>query len=377
MISILALALAATTPQAAAPAPDYSDAKTWLCRPGRSDACSQDLTTTIVEAGGKTTVEKYVPAANPTFDCFYVYPTVSRDTTPNSDMVAGPEELAVVQQQAARFGAKCRVFSPLYRQVTLTALRQLMTGQTPAIDRDMALNDVKAAWTDYLKRDNNGRGVVLIGHSQGSFVLKDLIAKSIEGTPAQKLIISAILAGANVAVPAGKDVGGDFKAMPLCRSNSQSGCVMTWVSFRSDSPPPANSRFGRVPGAGMMAACTNPASLKGGKAVTRNYMGAQASSSASPQAPWTKGGAPVTTPFVSAPGLLSTECVQAEGASYLAVTVNADPADPRTDTIGGDVMAGGTILKDWGLHLIDMNEVMGDLIALTETQAKGWAATKR
>ncbi len=31
--------------------------------------------------------------------------------------------------------------------------------------------DVKAAWNDYLARDNKGRGVVLIGHSQGSLIL--------------------------------------------------------------------------------------------------------------------------------------------------------------------------------------------------------------
>ena len=48
------------------------------------------------------------------------------------------------------------------------------------------MRDVEAAWDDYLARDNKGRGVVLIGHSQGSGILKQLIAREIEGQPAQR-----------------------------------------------------------------------------------------------------------------------------------------------------------------------------------------------
>jgi hypothetical protein len=54
--------------------------------------------------------------------------------------------------------------------------------------------------------------------------------------------------------------------------------------------------------------------------------------------------------------------------------VNADPADPRTDQIGGDVKIGDIVLKQWGLHLIDMNLAQGDLIALAVSQAKAWRA---
>jgi hypothetical protein len=382
MIPILAIALAAAAPQtaplpAANAAPDYSHDAAWLCRPGREDACAQDLTTTVIAADGSRRTEPFVPAASPAFDCFYVYPTVSRDPTPNSDMVAGPEEHSVAHVQAERFKSVCRVFAPMYRQITLTALRELMVGGTPAMNRAMAYDDVKAAWDDYLKRDNGGRGVVLIGHSQGSFVLKDLIAREIDGKPVQARIISAMLIGANVGVPAGKDAGGDFKSMPLCRSNAQSGCVVSYVSFRADAPPPANSRFGKADLPGMVAACTNPAALGGGKAATRNYLTVTGTPSAAPTPPWTSDGVAVTTPFVSAPGLLSTECASAGGYNYLAVTVNGDPAGARTDAIGGDVMAGGTILKDWGLHLIDMDLAMGDLVALADSQAKGWAAKRR
>jgi len=266
------------------------------------------------------------------------------------------------------------VFAPLYRQVTLTALKAFVIGRPVKMDRDMPLADVTAAWNDYLKRDNKGRGVVLIGHSQGSGILKALVAKSIEADPeVRRRIISVMLLGTNFAVPAGKDVGGDFKRLPLCRSDSQFGCVVSYVTFRADSPPPANSRFGKVPDAGMVAACTNPAALGGGKAVTDAIFGAKgAGADSAPMGPWTTDNAPVTTEFVKVPGLISAECTSKDGFNYLAVTVNADPRDPRTDTIVGDVVVGGATFKDWGLHLLDMPIAMGNLVDLADHQAAAW-----
>ena len=111
---------------------DYSDEKSWLCRPGRHDACDVDLNTTVIAADGKLTPEKWTVDQNAPIDCFYVYPTVSTDTTPNSDMNADPAELNVVRTQFARFGSKCRPYAPMYRQITLAGLRRnLLTGGTP------------------------------------------------------------------------------------------------------------------------------------------------------------------------------------------------------------------------------------------------------
>jgi hypothetical protein len=359
-----------------APAPDYAQDSAWLCRPGRADACAVNQDVTVIQANGKRKIEKFKAAPAPQFDCFYVYPTVSNDPTPNSDMTPGPEELAVAASQAARFASECRVFAPLYRQVTLTALRAFITGQPVAMDRDMPVNDVTAAWNDYLARDNKGRGVVLIGHSQGSLVLKTLIAKTIEPQAVRRNIISAMLIGANVAVPPGKDVGGDFKRLPLCRKDDQFNCVISYTTFRADSPPPANSRFGKVPDVGMVAACTNPAALGGGKAVTDAILGTKgAGAGSAAMGPWTSDNLPVTTAFVKVPDLISAECVSKDGFDYLAVTVNANPADPRTDTIVGDVTVGGVMLKDWGLHLIDMPVEMGNLVDLADRQAAAWRGT--
>lgn len=357
---------------------DYGKGETWLCRPGRQDACAADLTTTIVEANGKLTQEKFKAEANAPIDCFYVYPTVSTDTTPNSDMNAGPEELRVVQHQLARFGSQCRVFAPLYRQVTLTALRANMAGKPMAADRLLGYNDVLDAWKYYLEHDNQGRGVVLIGHSQGSGVLTQLIKNEIDGKPIQDRIVSALLLGTNVPVPKGKDVGGAFKQMPLCRAANQTGCVIAYVTFRDNVPPPANSLFGRVLGDGMEAACTNPAALGGGSGALKAYLGTGSNlvSTATPHG-WVKPAVSINTPFVGVPGLLTGTCVANEKGSYLAVTVHANPADPRTDEIAGDVVINGQVQANWGLHLIDANVAMGNLVEVVRQQAKAYLSKKK
>jgi DUF3089 family protein len=357
------------------PAPaknDYAKAETWLCRPGRHDACDVDLTTTVISANGKLTREPW--AANPKapIDCFYVYPTVSLDTTPNSDMVAGEEELSVVRVQAARFGSQCRVYAPLYRQVTLAALRAVLAGRPAAVDRNLAYNDVLDAWNYYLEHDNQGRGVVLIGHSQGSMVLTELIKHEIDGKPIQKQLISALLLGTNLAVPRDKDVGGAFQQVPLCRNSKQIGCVITYVSFRANAPPPANSRFAKVAGQDQIAGCANPAALKGGSGELHAYLSTKGSgTSAAPVvSPWSKDAPAIDTPFVSVPGMLTAECVSNEKGSYLAVTVHGNPADPRTDEITGDVVRDGKVLPEWGLHLIDVNLSIGNLIDIVRDQSK-------
>ena len=365
-----------TAPQ---PPPDYTLDVSWLCRPGHEGPCLQDQTATSIAADGKLTNEPFHAAADPPVDCFYVYPTVSDQQTPNADMTLGPEERIVANLQVARFASRCRIFAPLYRQATLYSLLAAARGQNVHPDLHLAYEDVRAAWREYLARDNHGRGVILIGHSQGSRMLLQLLKDEFDGNPAaQARLVSAIIPGVALPVPPGGDTGGALKTIPLCRRTSQTGCVIAYSSFRATSPPPENTRFGKVPQPGMIDACVNPAALAGGSAILHSYFPTDyknASGSAALSPDWVKG-AKITTFFVATPGLLSAGCVSDEHGSYLAVTVHAKPTDRRTQDVDGDVKIGGQILKEWGLHLIDISLTQGDLITLVGQQTAAFTLHK-
>lgn len=361
-------ALASVTPV------DYSDPAAWLCRPGAEDACTQSATATIVSADGKLEKDGFTPAADPPLDCFYVYPTVSRDESANSDIKPGPEEREIVRQQLERFGSVCRLYAPMYRQVTVSALSRMLAGQPTASNREMAYADVKAAWEHYLVNDNAGRGVVLIGHSQGAGLLTRLIAAEIDSKPAHDRMVSALLIGATVEVPQSAGMGGTFQQIPLCATADSLYCVIAYSSFRADSPPPKDSLFGVSSTAGMRAACVNPAMLDGSEGHLKALLpaGAMPFDDTAQAGPWTTENPKIETPFVRVPGLLTAQCASENGFSYLGVTVNADPADARTDTITGDVVVDGKVQPQWGLHMIDMHLAMGNLVEIVKRQSVQW-----
>jgi hypothetical protein len=357
---------------------DYSKDENWLCRPGRQDACAVDLTTTVISASGEFTRENWSADPNAPIDCFYVYPTISNDPGGNSDMIPGPEEKGVVRVQFARFASKCRPYAPVYRQVTLAGLRSALRGEPIPIDRELPYNDVLNAWKYYLEHDNKGRGVVLIGHSQGASVLAELVKNEIDGKPVEARLVSALLMGMNLAVPKGKDVGGEFSHTPLCHTATQTGCAITYVTFRATAPPPPNTHFGKVPGENMAAACTNPVALAGGSGQLHAYLatrGGFLTGAEAPPAPWVTPAKPIDTPFVTLPGMLTGECVSNDSGSYLAVSVHGDPSGQRVNDIPGDIVVGGEIIRAWGLHLVDVQVAIGNLIDIVGQESKAFTAT--
>ena len=366
-------AWAQTPAPAVQPGNDYAKAENWLCRPDRADACGADLTATIVAAGGAMTKEAFHAAADAPIDCFYVYPTVSMQPGANADMTIEPEERGVVKLQFARFASKCRPFAPLYRQMTIAQLRKAIAGED-AGDQARAYGDVVDAWNYYLRHDNNGRGVVLIGHSQGAGQLTRLLQQEFDRKPLAKQLVSAILAGTHVFVPKGSDVGGTFAAIPLCRKPGQAGCVIVYNSFRATSPPAADALAQGSDDPTLVEACVNPASLAGGPGNLKPYLAAheRGFGNTQPALPWVNGGPDVTTPFVTVPGMLSAECASNANATYLAISVHPDPSGKRADDFRGDVFTHGAVRPRWGLHVVDMELAMGNLLEIVDAQAKTW-----
>ena len=362
----------------------YADKQHWICRGDvATDPCDSNLDATVVNADGSTSIERFIADPKPKIDCFYVYPTISRDQATSSDLTpAENEEIFVTRQQAARLGTHCRVFAPVYRQRTLTALLGAMGGKKPAAgdakaaaEMEQTYGDVVDAFKSYMANDNGGRGVVLIGHSQGAGLLAKLVKAEIDPSPDLRgRLVSAILLGTSVTVPEGADVGGDFAHIVACRSATQTGCVITYSSFRDNAPPPANSYFGRgrpLDGANAaakpMALCTNPASLSGGSGDLVAYLPTSGQSLLSAPAtgvgPKWLTGKTITTPFVKLPKFVSAQCATKDPFSYLALTVHGDPTDPRIDDIGGD------LTPEWGMHLVDANIAMGNLVDIVGKEA--------
>lgn len=357
----------------------YAGDANWLCKPDLADdVCDRDLDATVVHADGTTEVEAHEPAADPPVDCFYVYPTTSNDPGPNSDLEpAESEEIATVYNQAARLNASCRVFAPLYRQGTLSSIGGDAATEGEDDPWQMAYADVLDAFRHYVANESEGRGFVLVGHSQGAGHLIRLVQEEIDDEPLLRdRLVSGLLLGWPVAVPEGEVVGGDFANVPLCEADDQTGCVVNYSTYRADEPPPEGSLYGRSRTEGQ-AGCTNPANLAGGSAPLQPYFvmdqpdgallgGGDAMPFADPDDPRA---AEIATPFVTYPDLLSGECVQEGEYTYVALTVHGDPGDPRTDDIGGD------LTPTWGMHLVDVNVVMGDLVDLVASQAGAYTTT--
>jgi hypothetical protein len=255
--------------------------------------------------------------------------------------------------------------------MTLGAVAAASTGGDVRLAAELAVGDVIAGWRDYLANRNGGRPFVLVGHSQGSLMLQQLIAREIEGKPVARQMRLAIIPGFNVLVPQGKLTGGTFKSTPLCSRAGETGCVVSYVSFRTQNPPPAGALFGHAPTPGLTVGCVNPAAPGSRDWRPLDSYWSARSTLPVPGGPiqWSSEGAP-PTPYLRTQGLVSARCVNDGQRGYLEVRVNADPRDKRTDRIGGEVGAAGFFLPGWGMHLNDVPAAQGDLIRLVEQVAR-------
>ncbi|WP_309660977.1 DUF3089 domain-containing protein [Sphingomonas sp.] len=367
LLLLAGLAVFATAPAEAQPVAavtDYAKPANWLCLPGRADICAKPLPTTALNPNGYGSSGTSPVAKDTPIDCFYVYPTVSNDRGMNSDLIPDNAEKGAAEVQFARFAGVCRPFAPMYRQMTLGAVTVAATGGDVGFAASLAYSDVANAWRTYLAKYNQGRPFVLIGHSQGSLMLNLLIANRIEGKPEAARMKLAILAGFNVLVPQGKLVGGTFKTTPLCSRTGQTGCVISWVSFRENNAPPPGAIFGYADQPGMTVGCVNPA-RPGSRAWEKlDSVWYARSMLPVPGGPisWSSEGPP-PTPYLRTEGLVSAKCVNDGPRGYLSIRTNVDPKGKRTDRIGGEVGLLGFFLPGWGMHLADIAEAQGDLIA--------------
>ena len=238
----------------------------------------------------------------------------------------------------------------------------------------VAYQSVLPAW-DWFLAHTQGKPFVLVGDSQGSAVLIHLISAELDHEPSvlHRLLV-AVLVGGNLQVPTGKTVGATFTKVPLCTSETETGCAIAFSSYPSE--PPADAVFGR-PGqgtslqsgetakAGQQVACTNPASLAGGTADLDPYVLTASQLGLTEH---------VTTPWVNYPGLYSATCEQGGGATWLQVTSLAGASHTRPvvnpETVVGNY--GGGSGPAWGYHSYEWGLTLGNLLQDIAREEAAW-----
>ena len=361
----------ATSPAARSPAssgPASATSTVWLCKPGMpDDPCINTLATTAVTAAGATPVSSPKPAAPAAFACFYVYGTVSAERSVNAGLQRGTAEITAAEEQGTPFSPVCQIYAPIYRQVTAADLETHPDLDFGPAETVTAYDSIKAGFEDFLTHELDGRPFVVIGDSQGAAMLNMLLARLVDDAPAlRSRLVTAIILGGNVEVPAGQLAGGTFQHIPACSRLGQTGCVIAYSSF--PSTPPADSLSGR-PGQGvslqsgqtarqgLQVVCVNPAALSGGPATLGSVF-----PSALLQAE--------STPWVSYPGLYTARCEQSDGASWLNVTKATGPADHRptvTENLG----------PTYGYHAWDLGLAQDNLVSDVAAAEMTWTHDHR
>ena len=195
---------------AAPRAPDYSDPAWWAALPDRKDPA--DVSPNGLDLDAQDTARA---------DVFYVHPTTFispegwnqplEDEAPNAML-----DNWVLTGQASAFNSCCRVYAPKYRQATIAAFVDKKGNGEKALA--LAYEDVTEAFDHYIRNFNNGRPVLIAGHSQGAMHANRLI----EEVASDELLANRLVAAYTIGRPIAR--GG---RLPVCESETQTGCQIS------------------------------------------------------------------------------------------------------------------------------------------------------
>ena len=283
----------------------------------------------------------------------------------NSDLNVDRDEKLAAESQFARFASVCRPFAPIYRQMTVAAVAAFSAGGDISRAFALAYRDVVAAWRNYPRAPATRAGpFVLIGHSQGSVMLHQLIAREIESKPDAARMKLAIIPGFDVLVPQGKLVGGtlqvDAAVQPPGRDRLRH---RPGPAFARRTSPPPGAMFGYSDKPGMTVGCVNPARPGSRDWVPLDSYWYARSHYPVPGGPisWSSEGPPPTALFAHRrPGLGANASTMARAAICRSAPTPI-PTTSAPTAIGGEVGVLGMFLPGWGMHLADIPEAQGDL----------------
>jgi hypothetical protein len=209
------------------PPPDYGKANNWAALPATDDAA--DLT----PGDSLQNLQRTASA-----DVFFIHPTIYRDTRRdnrlwNADLADAELNESVdestIRNQASVFNAAGRVYAPRYRQAHLSVFyEEGKSVKQQALDT--AYQDVRAAFRYFLTHYNRTRPIVIAAHSQGTLHAERLLEEFFDGKPLSERLVAAYLVG----MPIGREA---FATIPLCTTATQTGCFVSWRTYRDDFEP--------------------------------------------------------------------------------------------------------------------------------------------
>ena len=207
--------------------PDYSLVSNWAALPSTDDYADRTPGDSLRD------LQYRAPA-----DVFFVHPTIYTDTRKGNDHwnadVADADlnedvDESTIRNQASIFNAAGKVYAPRYRQAHIGVFYD-EGASVKERALDTAYADVLAAFDYYLQRYNNGRPIVLAAHSQGTLHAERLLRDRFVGAPLGDRLIAAYLVG----MPIERDA---FNGIPVCAGAEQTGCFVTWRTYRDDFEP--------------------------------------------------------------------------------------------------------------------------------------------
>ena len=203
--------------------PNYENLESWAAHPNKTDSVIDVFYTTEKE--------------NLKADVFYIYPTLLTDNKNdswNSD-IKDPNQNNVVRNIAIRYQASAwanagRIYSPLYRQVHYRSFYEPYTSNGGKNAGEIAYDDIRRAFIFYLEKFNQGRPIIIAGHSQGAYHCKTLLKEFFDGKELQNQLVAAYIPGTRVDI-------NEFNTIHALKDPVDVKGYLSWNTFRINKKP--------------------------------------------------------------------------------------------------------------------------------------------